>query len=87
MRLSPGQRSALVRVTMGRFGPNTDVYLFVSRLGDASKGGDADILIDVERPVPQIAHFRLVLDFEKRSDCLWMRCLGSRGSIFRSFRR
>ena len=65
MRPRPGQRSALVRVTRGRVGSYTDVYLCGSRPDDVSKGGGADILVDVERPVPRLAHSRLVLDFEE----------------------
>lgn len=65
MRLSPEQKEALVRIVRKHLGSRSDVYLFGSRLDDALKGGDVDILVDVEKPVPRIAHARLVLDLEE----------------------
>lgn len=65
MRLSPEQKEALVRIVSKHLGSRSDVYLFGSRLDDALKGGDVDILVDVEKPVPRIAHARLVLDLEE----------------------
>jgi uncharacterized protein len=65
MRLSLEQKEALVRIVRKHLGQKSDVYLFGSRLDDAAKGGDVDILVDVERPVPRIAHARLVLDLEE----------------------
>lgn len=65
MRLSPGQKSLLVTMVRRHLGPKSEVYLFGSRLDDALKGGDVDILVDVEKPVPRITHARLVLDLEE----------------------
>jgi len=65
MRLSPEQKEALVRVVRKHLGQKSEVYLFGSRLDDAVKGGDVDILVDVEKPVSRTAHIRLVLDLEE----------------------
>jgi predicted nucleotidyltransferase len=65
MRLSLEQKELLVRRVRGHLGQKSEVYLFGSRLDDAVKGGDVDILVDVEKPVSRIAHVRLVLDLEE----------------------
>lgn len=65
MRLSPGQKNALLKVVRGHFGRNADVYVFGSRLDDSCKGGDVDILVQVEAPVSRMKHARLVLDLEE----------------------
>jgi len=62
MRLSPEQQEALVRIVRKHLNQKSDVYLFGSRLDDTAKGGDVDILVEVERPVLKIAHVRLMLD-------------------------
>lgn len=64
MRLNPEQKTLLVRVVRRHLGPMSDVYLFGSRLDDTLKGGDVDVLVDVETPVSRLAHARLVLDLE-----------------------
>lgn len=65
MRLSPEQKNTLLKVVRELFGHNTDVYVFGSRLDDASKGGDIDILVHVAFPVSRMKHARLVLDLEE----------------------
>lgn len=45
MRLSPRQQAILRRTFAGRFGPGSRLWLFGSRLDDARRGGDIDLLV------------------------------------------
>lgn len=55
MRITPEQARAIVAATHELAGPDASVRLFGSRLHDALKGGDIDLLVEcahpVERPV------------------------------------
>ena len=48
MRLSPEQIHQIKRHITDIYGSNACVYLFGSRVNDAEKGGDIDLLIEVE---------------------------------------
>ena len=45
MRLTPRQHSTLRRAFAGRFGPGARLWLFGSRVDDARRGGDVDLLV------------------------------------------
>ncbi|GHE20574.1 nucleotidyltransferase domain-containing protein [Halomonas urumqiensis] len=51
MRLTEIQRQRIQRIVAEELGPNTQVKLFGSRLDDDAKGGDIDLLIELDREV------------------------------------
>lgn len=51
MRLSPEQTLQILSCLQRQFGPATQVSVYGSRLDDAARGGDIDLLVEVERPV------------------------------------
>lgn len=50
MRLTPEYRIAITDTALKVFGERASVWLFGSRLDDAAKGGDVDLLIKLESP-------------------------------------
>lgn len=50
MRLSPIQTRLIVHCVRQQFGANARVLLFGSRLDDAARGGDVDLLVESEAP-------------------------------------
>jgi predicted nucleotidyltransferase len=50
MRLSPEQTQVILRGVRQHFGSNARVMLFGSRLDDAARGGDVDLLVECEHP-------------------------------------
>lgn len=51
MRLSPEQTRQIRACLQQQFGPMTQVSVYGSRLDDARRGGDVDLLVETERPV------------------------------------
>ena len=51
MRLSADQARAIVAVATELAGPDARVRLFGSRLNDAVRGGDIDLLVECARPI------------------------------------
>jgi predicted nucleotidyltransferase len=51
MRLSPQQAQKIVEATTELAGPGASVLLFGSRLDDAIRGGDIDLLVQCPEPV------------------------------------
>lgn len=60
MRLTPDERQLIELIVRARIA-NVKVYLFGSRVDDAKKGGDIDLLILSETPV----------DFDQQSAVYW----------------
>lgn len=53
MRLSP-QTQTIIRDTAREiFGPQVTTLVFGSRVDDAARGGDIDLIVQLEQPVPQ----------------------------------
>lgn len=50
MRLTPAQRDAIKQRFSAELGPGCEVSLFGSRLDDAARGGDVDLLVKCARP-------------------------------------
>ena len=46
----PGYQATITETAVKVFGANTSVWLFGSRLDDAAKGGDVDLLVKLESP-------------------------------------
>ena len=55
MRLTPSQRQAIHRIITEELGPSAKVKLFGSRLDDKARGGDVDLLVEVDHVVDQPA--------------------------------
>jgi predicted nucleotidyltransferase len=51
MRLGLDQQQAIQRAVREVFGPGARVRLFGSRLDDDAKGGDIDLLVEVNEPI------------------------------------
>ncbi len=51
MRITPEQVEAILAATQDLAGEGASVRLFGSRLNDALRGGDIDLLVDCARPV------------------------------------
>lgn len=60
MRLTPGETTA-IREEIARLDPKAEVYLFGSRVDDASRGGDIDLLV-----ISETLGFRDVLRLRTR---------------------
>jgi predicted nucleotidyltransferase len=51
MRLSPTQAQVIREQALATFGPGARVLLFGSRTDDSARGGDIDLLVEVEHPL------------------------------------
>jgi predicted nucleotidyltransferase len=49
MRLSPDDIAAIRGLVQARFGADTGIWLFGSRLDDAARGGDVDLYVEPDR--------------------------------------
>ncbi|MEW5755433.1 MAG: nucleotidyltransferase domain-containing protein [Pseudomonadota bacterium] len=52
MRLTVEQRNIVRKTASEVFGEDVDVYLFGSRVDDTAKGGDVDLLVESNKPIP-----------------------------------
>lgn len=55
MRLDPQHVAAIKRLAAVQFGAGVRVRLFGSRVDDAARGGDVDLLVEVDEPIPEPA--------------------------------
>jgi len=55
MRLSQAQVQSLKQMIVEELGPSARLRLFGSRLDDAARGGDVDLLLELDDPVAQPA--------------------------------
>ncbi|WP_334134048.1 nucleotidyltransferase domain-containing protein [Tepidimonas sp.] len=51
MRLSPAQQQWIRDAVAASFGPSARVRLFGSRVDDSARGGDVDLLVELDSPV------------------------------------
>lgn len=51
MRLTDIQRQTIQRIVSEELGENATVKLFGSRLDDTARGGDIDLLVELDKPV------------------------------------
>lgn len=55
MRLNPQHVAAIKQLAAEQFGADPRVRLFGSRVDDAARGGDVDLLVELDTPVDQPA--------------------------------
>ena len=55
MRISPEQITAIRQFTLELAGPTARVWLFGSRVHDHLRGGDVDLLLELDAPVAEPA--------------------------------
>ena len=55
MRLTPAQIDTIKSTVTAVLGEGVQVMLFGSRVDDAAKGGDVDLMIEVRQPLPEPA--------------------------------
>lgn len=60
MRITDSQREVILREVASILGPGASVWLFGSRASDTARGGDIDLYMEVNRPVPPRLKTRLV---------------------------
>ena len=72
MRLKDYQVEAIKEAAQRRFGSNARVYLFGSRTDDTCRGGDIDLYIESDTPLPD--RFRM----EQRFEMDLLKALGER---------
>ena len=73
MRLTENEVAAIKKAVRTHFGPEAKVFLFGSRVDDAKKGGDIDLLVEhpsqscdvVKRKLEAIAELQIVLGEQK----------------------
>jgi predicted nucleotidyltransferase len=51
MRLTDADQHTIQRIVVEELGPGASVRLFGSRLNDAARGGDIDLLVELTEPV------------------------------------
>lgn len=64
MRLSTEQTRQITRTVSQLTGGSADVYLFGSRLDDAARGGDIDLLLESAAPLGLIQRARIKMELE-----------------------
>lgn len=66
MRLTTAETRAIVETVAELAGPGAAVYLFGSRLDDASRGGDVDLLVESQPTLTLLDRARLTVALEAR---------------------
>lgn len=66
MRLTPEQQEIIRQATREAYGPQARVWLFGSRVDDAKRGGDIDLLIDPHHSSPSLSNKFLFLGLLER---------------------
>ena len=64
MRLTEQQKQVILETIQRIAGADTDIYLFGSRLDDAAKGGDIDLLLESETPVSSLQRAQITMQLE-----------------------
>ncbi len=65
MRLTTKQVQIITQVVSRSFGDTAAVYLFDSRLNDQARGGDVDILLEVDRRLLRIEQAKIKMGLEQ----------------------
>lgn len=64
MRLTREQILAIHEVVARHAGGNARIYLFGSKLDDRRKGGDVDLLVELEKPLSLIDRAKIIMELE-----------------------
>jgi len=64
MRLSPEQTRNILTTVARWAGDSATVFLFGSRLDDKLRGGDVDLLIETDEPLPLMKRARIKMNLE-----------------------
>jgi len=62
MRLTTRQAKIIAQLVSRYAGDTAEIYLFGSRLNDQAKGGDADILIEMDWRLSRIERGRIIME-------------------------
>ncbi len=65
MRLTSRQTEIITEVVFRNAGETAAAYLFGSRLNDQARGGDVDILIEMDRQLSWLARARIKMELEQ----------------------
>ncbi len=65
MRLNKEQIQIITQVVTRAAGENARVFLFGSRLDDAAKGGDVDLLVETDAKIPRLEHAMMKMKLEQ----------------------
>ncbi len=65
MRLNREQVQAINQIVHRKAGETAKVYLFGSRLDDAARGGDVDLLVETDARIPRLKHARMKMELEQ----------------------
>lgn len=68
MRLSKHQIRLILNTVALHVGHSRKIFLFGSRLNDAARGGDVDLLLEVDHPFSRLEQARLVAALEQVLD-------------------
>lgn len=69
MRVSVEQQQAIHQIVVDLCGPNAQVRLFGSRLDDSAKGGDIDLLVELDQVVNSPADLAAQLSVKIMRQC------------------
>lgn len=64
MRLTQEQIQLITQTVSRLIGGRAEVFLFGSRLNDFARGGDVDILIETDMPLPFIQRAQIKMELE-----------------------
>ncbi|WP_045219887.1 nucleotidyltransferase domain-containing protein [Desulfonatronum thioautotrophicum] len=65
MRLNKEQVQIITQVVTRAAGQDARVFLFGSRLDDAARGGDVDLLVETDEKIPRLVHARMKMELEE----------------------
>jgi len=66
MRLTREQTLSILETVSRLAGKNAKVFLFGSRLNDQARGGDVDLLIEMDHPLTLIERARIKMHLEQK---------------------
>lgn len=87
MRLSEEQKQAIREVVLPAAGEGAQIILFGSRLDDARRGGDIDLLIESDRSLGLLDRVRIKMRLEGRLGLPVDVIVHRRGQPFTPFQR
>ncbi|MHB1646385.1 MAG: nucleotidyltransferase domain-containing protein [Candidatus Acididesulfobacter diazotrophicus] len=65
MRLTDQEKETIIKLTKKYYGNNAKVYLFGSRVYDNKRGGDIDLLIEIENNAEYANKIKFLAEYER----------------------